>query len=408
MKLTYENLRKLIREETTGNTSVMEILLESPEMLAEKSIMKNKHPFKAIYIFGGAGAGKSFLSKQIGIPSDFVTSNPDERIESVFPAFGLSMKFEPFGRGEEKAASEDAKIQQSSREVLQNAEQSHTHNMLSIANPIVFDTTGEQVEKISGRMKSLMKVGYDIAVFMVNVPVDVSVSRDKDRDRTVGAPTKSIGDQYQKEVVQQRGYFKQLADLPYATVLGGDIYANLFDLSSGKLLDGITDEHVAAMKTSDGKPYTPEYAKQLLDQARSDLQAWLTPEPENPTGLTLLRGMRALVKASGGKHGQNLYQIGPAVINGYDEPDIVKAASLLADLGGAEDPIKKSQRGRKTAGKKFGKQKQSIRQMSGETEPTPMGGDLPPNSKGKVKQRKFEEQLTAKMEELLWKMLKEK
>ena len=69
-------------------------LLEAPEMLDEKSILKNKYPFKAIYIFGPAGSGKSYISSNLlGIPKDFVVSNPDERIEEVFPAFGISMKF---------------------------------------------------------------------------------------------------------------------------------------------------------------------------------------------------------------------------------------------------------------------------------------------------------------------------
>ena len=41
-------------------------LLESPLFLKEASILKNKYPFKAIFVLGPAGAGKSFLSKQIG------------------------------------------------------------------------------------------------------------------------------------------------------------------------------------------------------------------------------------------------------------------------------------------------------------------------------------------------------
>ena len=132
--------------------------------------MKNKYPFKALYIFGPAGSGKSFMSKQLGIPSDFYVSNPDERIEDVFPTFGMSMKFAKFVKGQEKEASPIAKAQQTAREVLQNAEQAQTANMLAIANPIVFDTTGEDVETISGRIESWLKVGYDVGIFQIFVP----------------------------------------------------------------------------------------------------------------------------------------------------------------------------------------------------------------------------------------------
>lgn len=408
MKITYDLLKEAVLQQLNESNGVE--LLESPELLAEKSILKNKYPFKAIYIFGPAGAGKSFLSKQIGIPSDFKVSNPDERIESVFPAFGMSMRFQPFERGSEKEADPVAKAQQTAREVLQNAEQSHAANLLAIANPIVFDTTGEDVKKISQRMQALMKVGYDVAVFMVNVPTDVSVDRDKERDRTVGEPTKTISKQYQQQVVKDRGYFNSLADLPYANVLGGDIYANLYDLRTNELLPGVTDEHVASMKTSSGDAYTPEYAKSVLERAKSDLQAFLTPEPANPTGQTILKGMRALVKING-KFGQNMLTIGPAVSQGIgsDDSDVMAAAKLIADMGGVEVPLAQSQRGQKTAGKKFGVDDPSIRKMSGKTDGSevPMGGDLPTKDKsGKPKKRKFEEELSSRIEAVLWKMLK--
>ncbi len=364
MKLDMTRLKQLIKEELDIDSAT---LIEEPEPLEEKSIMKNKYPFKAIFIFGPAGAGKSFLSKQIGIPKDFVVSNPDERIESVFPAFGLSMDFSQgtFEKGSEKESSPIAKAQQTAREVLQNAEQGHTANMLAIANPIVFDTTGENVKKMTQRIQSLMKVGYDVAVFMVNVPTDVSVDRDQKRKRTVGEPTKSISSQYQREVVKERKYFELLSGLEFADILGGDIYANLFDLRTGEKLSGITDEHVATMKTKGGEPFTAEYAKALLDQARSDLNAWMTSEPKNPTGKTILTGMRALVKDSGGKLGQNMLQIGPAVQAGVTtNSDVIAAAKKLADLGGASSALASTQRGKKDAGEKFGVKDPSIRAMS--------------------------------------------
>jgi len=392
MKLKYDALKRMVLEELGKDTS----LIESPEMLAEKSILKNKHPFKAIFIFGPAGAGKSFLSKQIGIPKDFVVSNPDERIEDVFPTFGMSMDFRQgtFDRGAEKQSSPIAKAQQTAREVLQNASQGHTHNMLSIANPIVFDTTGEDVGKIVKRMKNLMKIGYDVAVFQVNVPVDVSVSRDDNRKRTVGEPTKTISADYQKQVVQERGYFKALADQPYATMLGGDIYANLYDLRDNSLLPGITDEHVNAMKTVDGKPFTAEYAASLLASARNDLENWATAEPKNPTGQTILSGMKALVKVSGGKLGQNMLDFGSAAKAGVatDDPAVVQATKLIADMGGVEVPLAGSQRGRKQPGEKFG--------VDGKDGKDPSIRDLAPDAPVN------EQKLAAKIERAIWEMMK--
>ena len=400
MKLSLDNLKSLIAEAVENNPRVT-MVLETPELLDEKSILKNKHPFKALYIFGPAGAGKSFLSKQIGVPGDFVVSNPDERIESVFPAFGITMKYASSAKGEE--ASNLEVIQQMSRKVLQNAEQGHTANMLAIANPILFDTTGEDVPKLVGRMKALMDVGYDIAVFMVNVPTDVSVKRDDTRLRTVGAPTKTISQDYQKEVVKERGYFEQLAGLEYATILGGDIYANLFDLKKNSLLPGITDAHVNSMKTKDGKPFTPEYAASLLKQARSDLQGWLTAEPANPAGKLVLRGMRKLVKASGGKLGQNMNDL-PAAMSTPEfagDSDIANAAAHLAKLGGAGEALGKGQRSRKDIGDT------SVRGLAKDTGIGSTTRDKSSDDARGAKGHKKYEGLTKAIEDVIMEMLKE-
>ena len=401
MKITYDALRKLVVEELNKQKGI-DVLLETPEMLAEKSIMKNKYPFKALYIFGPAGSGKSFMSKQLGIPSDFYVSNPDERIEDVFPTFGMSMKFAKFVKGQEKEASPIAKAQQTAREVLQNAEQAQTANMLAIANPIVFDTTGEDVETISGRIESLLKVGYDVGIFQIFVPTDVSVARDQKRDRTVGKPTEFISKRYEKEVLQQRGYYTRLAKNKLVTMLSDDIYANLFNLSNGELLPGITQDHVDAMKTKDGQPYTQQYAQAQLDQARSRMEGFLG-ELKNPTGETILAGMKALVKASDGKLGQNMLQIGPAVANGIGGPEVIAAAEKIAELGGTVVPAGKtaggkdkgdttnfpdldaSQRKQKVAGDKFGVDDPRIRSMK----------DMK------------EARLVKKIEKVLWKMLKD-
>lgn len=354
MKLSIENLKSLIKEAVEEQKKTM--LLESPQVIEEEdleeaSIRKNPHPFKAIFIFGPAGAGKSFLSKQLGIPKEFKVSNPDERIESVFPAFGLSLKFAAENQDEELF-----KVQQTAREILQNASQGHTANLLNIANPLVFDTTGENVAKMSKRIEALTKAGYDVAIFQVNVPTETSVARDIARKRTVGEPTKAISQQYQQQVAQDRGYFKKFESNPRVTMLGDDIYANIFDLRDGSLL--VEPEVAGAMKTKDGKPFTADYAKDLLAKAKSDLQGFLSQrEPTNPTGAALYDGMMELVSASGGKLGQG---IGDFAVAASDEklmsnPKIAKAAEIVASLGGAKAALAKAQRGRKVAGKEFGK-----------------------------------------------------
>ena len=92
-KLTLENIRSMIREAVAKDNH--SFLLEDPEMLSEASIFKNKFPFKAMFMFGPAGAGKGYiLDNVLKLPTGgklgFETINPDISIEEVFPTFGIS------------------------------------------------------------------------------------------------------------------------------------------------------------------------------------------------------------------------------------------------------------------------------------------------------------------------------
>jgi len=346
MSFGLEEIKKVIKEEVRKSRHSM--LLESPELLDEKSILKNKYPFKAIYIFGPAGSGKSYISKNLlGIPNDFTVSNPDERIEEVFPAFGVSTKF---ANSEEGGDADLEALQQRSRTILQNASRAHTSNLIGIANPIIFDTTGENVPKMVKRIEALTKLGYDVAIFMVNVPTEASVERDVRRKRTVGASrTAGISQAYQKSVVQGQGYLNALADNQHVTILS-DVYNNIFDLNTGALLTKptvITPDMLPDDLNPEKNPEAFANEKAKLEQAVSGLQQWVNAPVENPAGQTVLKGMRNLVKKSGGKLGQNLNDLVIAVAKEeLQDPDVLAAAEHLSSLGGVKMVAKKAKGGK--------------------------------------------------------------
>ena len=352
MKLDLKNLKSLIKEAVEEQKKTM--LLEEPQPLEEIALRNNPNPFKAIFIFGPAGAGKSFISGKLGIPEEFVTSNPDEDIEAQFGNFGVGLKFA------DTTDLDNWKQQQAFREKLQNASQAKTANWLNTATPVIFDTTGEDVMKMGVRAEELNEAGYDVAVFQINVPPEVSIQRDKDRARTVGAPTATISKQYQDEVQDDRGYFQLFDGYRNIKILGGDIYANIYDLRDDSLL--VPKELADEMKTKDGKPYTPEYAKQVLAKATKDLTDFLdgsTREPKNKNGKILYRGMMALLDKSGDKLGNRLTDF---IVAAHDpellqDPAIVAAGELIADLGGAREMFAKAQRSQKVAGYKQGQAK---------------------------------------------------
>jgi hypothetical protein len=346
-KLSFERLRDMIKEVMLSES--YSHLLERPEFLDEASILKNKYPFKAIYIFGPAGAGKGHVSEYLlNIPKDFQVSNPDERIEEVFPVFGISMKF---ANSEEGGDAELETLQQKSRDILQGAERAHVANLISIANPLVFDTTGEKVQKMVKRIQAISKLGYDVAVFMINVPTEASVERDVKRKRTVGKTrTTDISQKYQKDVVQHNGYYNALESMDNVTMLSSEIYNNIFNLGTGELLDKptvITPEMLPDDLNPEKNPDALKKEKATMEEAIKTLATWVSTPVENPAGQALLKGMRSLVKKSGGKLGQNMNDLVIAMANPEFQADeaILAAAEHLSSLGGASVIARKTKTG---------------------------------------------------------------
>ena len=223
-----EVLRTLIAEEKEKRNKEERFLLESPSLISEISIRENPYPFKAIYILGPAGAGKSYVSKNmLGIPmKQFFNTNSDEIVEDVFQRFGMSARF--LSKGDVAAK------QQAGRQIAQTAATRRGSQWISRGYPLVFDTTGEDANKIIGRMENLREMGYQIGIFLVNVPTEVSVERDLKRCRSVdpetGTRTRNISQRYQDNVNKYVTWAGQQKD-DEVVLFGGDVFNNIYCLS---------------------------------------------------------------------------------------------------------------------------------------------------------------------------------
>lgn len=346
-------------------------MLES--VIQERSIMKERYPFKAIYVVGPAGAGKSYLGSKIGIPKDFITSNTDARVENVFRAYNIPLTFAGSEKGEEPSDLE--KLQQNARTILQNADAGHTTNLVLKAAPLLFDTTGENVAKISGRIQRLVDMGYDVAVFQITVPPSVSVSRDSERGasggRSVGSDrVDKINRDYQKAVVKDKGYLKasgainKVAGGNYVTILGGGVIPNIYALESfGKFQAGdltVSDEEAASV----GNPPF-EQVKGMVDTAQKQLASFLGGL-QNPKGQAILAGMKALISDMGSEkapvqkfsRGQSIRDLW--AVRGTKWAQIPAVAQALKAMGG--DPgiaVTGAVRGKK--GSRYAGEPESVR-----------------------------------------------
>tara|TARA_Y100000296_G_C5177562_1_gene261023 strand:+ start:3622 stop:4875 length:1254 start_codon:yes stop_codon:yes gene_type:complete len=294
-------------------TLIQQIWLQEAIAAGIKQI---KNPFKAMFIFGPAGAGKTFLLKQLGVPDNFYEINTDHAVEKVFPKFNLSLKFQE-GTEEEKRQKQEV------RKLLQQAVSDKTVRKLNQGVPLVFDTTGENPKKMRRMMRALVEIGYDIAIFQINVPPVASVHTDKNRGRTVGAEiTRQISNDYQKNIATH-GAYAAMAEERGITLLSANVYPNLFDLRTGKIRDDLVyekDKETGKIDKTD--PIDPplitpktfsemelnlkgpkgeeiihnpfygasrEKALAILEEAKGNLANWLSdPAPQNPVGRFLL------------------------------------------------------------------------------------------------------------------------
>ena len=360
--MNIDDLRKLIQE-----VKLQEAL--------QSGIKQVEHPFKAFFILGPAGSGKTFIKDAaLKLPNSFVSVNTDEAIEKVFPKFGLTLKF----------AEGDVEKKQEVRKLLQQAVSDKTKRKINQALPILFDTTGENTDKMKTIMRSLVDIGYDVGVFMINVPPDFSVEADQNRPRTVGADlTRQISNNYQKEIVDQGAYAQMQAERGI-TILNPNPYPNIFDLRDGSLRPEFDQSMVSddRLELKGGeepesirnpfKGASWEKAKGILKDSREKLQGWLSDrDPQNATGKEILKALEYVQDQGVADYGDQITDLVQYAIwadeNEKELPKSVQnALQIIFDVGAFQEKVAGA-----VPSDKFPTSPQTVRTAKGDVEVPP-------------------------------------
>jgi len=304
--MQINELRKLIQE------------VKMREAL-QRGIEEVQNPFKAVFIFGPAGAGKTFIKDTLGLPDNFFNINTDELVEDVFPKYGLSLNFEEGPHA----------VKQELRKLLQQATANKMRRYVNKCLPLLIDTPGDKINKIQDIVRALVEIGYDVAIFQINVPPDFSVMSDQKRgeegERTVGREmTRDIANKYQINVVRDAAYL-QLGQERGVTLLSDEIYPNIFDVRTGNIRDdfdvSMTQDDRLELKDPKGErrsrymrnPFQGanwEEASDVLNTAQTNLSQWLAPEvPFNPTGRVIYDALKYIQGQGVGTLGDEITEI---------------------------------------------------------------------------------------------------
>ena len=134
--------------------------------------------FKAIFLAGGPGSGKSYVIGKTTGGLGLKIVNSDPHFEKLIKAAGLSLNMP------------DAEFD--SREPLRiragNIRNKRKANFIEGRLGVIIDSTGSDSNKLISQSNGLMELGYDTHMIFVNTSIDVALQRNAERPRSVPEP----------------------------------------------------------------------------------------------------------------------------------------------------------------------------------------------------------------------------
>ena len=207
--------------------------------------------FKAVFLAGGPGSGKSFIVGKTGLPSlGLKVINSDDAYEIAMKKAGLEMSPQNIFSVQGQDIRGRAKALTGKKQAL----------YLTGRLGVVIDGTGKDFGKIKNQVQSMKDLGYDVAMIFVNTDLETAIERDKARNRSLGEVEVT---KYWKAVQKNIGAFQTMF---------GKQNMLIVDNSSGK-----------------------DFQKETL-RAYRDITKFLKKEPDNAKAKAWIKQERAKKK----------------------------------------------------------------------------------------------------------------
>ena len=236
----------------------------------------DKGIFKAVFLAGGPGSGKSYVVSQLfGIPekvnvsvSGLKSVNSDTEFEFFLKKTGINPK--DLAKIEKqqpelfaKLTSDDPKsVRSKAKKLTDFRKKGYMKGKLGM----IIDGTGHNVEKIEKQKRDLGLVGYDTYMVFVNTTLEVALERNSKRSRVL--PEKIVTKSW-NDVQKNIGRFQQMFGRDFVVVDNSDTL----------------DEKQAAKKFS-------TYVKKYADK-------WANSKIKNPMGRYWVKKQLQLKNAMG-------------------------------------------------------------------------------------------------------------
>ena len=155
--------------------------------------------FKAFFLAGGPGSGKSYVVQRTTGGLGMRVVNPDTAFEKLLRDANLSLKMPETEQGPRDVVRAKAKALEMKRK----------QNYIKGRLGLIIDGTGHEYEKITKQARELENLGYDTHMIFVNTSLDVALERNQMRPRSI--PEKIVTQSWkdvQKNIGKFSNFFK--------------------------------------------------------------------------------------------------------------------------------------------------------------------------------------------------------
>jgi predicted kinase len=152
--------------------------------------------FKAVFLAGGPGSGKSFIVGQTALTVfGLKVINSDSAFETMLKNAGMEATPENIFTTKGQSIRDRAKL------ITKTRQKGYVDGRLGL----VIDGTGKDFAKIQQQATALRTIGYDVAMIFVNTDLDTAQLRNKKRDRTL---PENVVEKMWKDVQNNLGKFQ--------------------------------------------------------------------------------------------------------------------------------------------------------------------------------------------------------
>ena len=134
--------------------------------------------FKAIFLAGGPGSGKSYVAGKTIRGEGLKVVNSDDAFEALLKKSGLDLQM----------PDKEAELRDPVRDKAKRITAKRKANYIDGRLGLIIDGTAREYDKIARQSNDLKQLGYDTYMVFVNTSLDVALERNAKRPRRVPEP----------------------------------------------------------------------------------------------------------------------------------------------------------------------------------------------------------------------------